>query len=454
MSLRENCHYSTGDNAAMERIRHRSTRSRARRGASWRVLSSALALGVFLGGCDVLDNALSVEAPGMVDAGLMDDPDNAHLLVSGTIADFECALGAYIVNSGLLGNELRDASVTASRFPLDSRNINDTSPYGTNGCNGNPPGIYRPLATAIWTSNNALNLLQQWTDAEVANRTDLIAQAAAYSGYSHTLMGEGFCSTVIEELGPEVQPGQVFAAAEARFTQAIEAAQAAGNDKILNLAQLGRARARLNQGNLTGAAADARAVLGRDAEFEVFATASVTESRRYNRVGAEFWAGNITVDPSFRGLTVDGVPDPRVEAFDTDDLGHDSATPVWMVTKYGTSYGAGIRENPVPVASWREARLIIAEAEGGQEAVDQINALRDHWGLPHFTSSDEDEIRQQVIEERSRELYLEGHHLWDLRRFNLPQTPAVGEPYRQGGVYGDVRCFPLPAVERNNNPNV
>jgi hypothetical protein len=266
-------------------------------------------------------------------------------------------------------------------------------------------------------------------------------------------MGEGFCSAVIEENGPEVQPAQVFGVAETRFTRAIQAAEAAGNQDMLNLAQLGRARARLNLGKLGEAAADARAVLERSPRYVKGDTASSSSSRRHNRVGAEFFAGNITVDLTYRDLTVAGQPDVRVTAFDTGTKGHDSATPVWMVTKYGTERSADIRNLPVPVASWREAHLIIAEAEGGAEAVQRINVLRDFWGLPRFSSTDAAEIRAQLIEERKRELFLEGHHLWDLRRFNLPQTPAVGTAYRQGGFYGDVRCFPLPAVERNNNPN-
>jgi hypothetical protein len=59
----------------------------------------------------------------------------------------------------------------------------------------------------------------------------------------------------------------------------------------------------------------------------------------------------------------------------------------------------------------------------------------------------------QVIEERIRELYLEGHHIYDLRRFDIPNTPPPGTNYRQGGVYGSARCFPLPALEKDNNPN-
>ena len=37
----------------------------------------------------------------------------------------------------------------------------------------------------------------------------------------------------------------------------------------------------------------------------------------------------------------------------------------------------------------------------------------------------------------------------------LPLVPAPGAPYTVGGgTYGDLECFPLPAVERNNNPNI
>ncbi|HEY8470865.1 MAG TPA: RagB/SusD family nutrient uptake outer membrane protein [Longimicrobiales bacterium] len=417
-------------------------------------VGSLCAIGAVLGGCDVLDEALNVEAPHVIDARDMDDPQNARLLVTGAIADFECALGAYIVNSGLLGNELRDASVTSARFSLDQRTIDESSPYGTNSCTGNPPGIYVPISTAIWTSNNALEKLKSWTDEQVPNRTELIAYAAAYSGYSHILMGEGFCSAVIEENGPEVTPQQVFEVAVERFTEAIAAAQAVNNQDILNLARLGRARARLNLEDFAGAAADARAVLASDPRYTKVATTSTASSRRWNRVGDEFFGGRITVDSSYFGLTVDGVPDPRVRVINTGENGHDNFTPVHIVAKYGESLSPALREVPVPIATWREAHLIIAEAEGGQEAVDQINVLRNYWGLPEFAGGTDEEIRAQVIEERKRELYLEGHHLNDLRRFDIPNTPPPGAPYRQGGLYGSARCFPLPAVERNNNPSL
>lgn len=423
------------------------TRHSLRPGFASLLLLSAFALG----GCDGI---LNVEAPGLVDASDLANPENASFLVSGTISDFDCALGAYVVNQGLLGNELQDASVTAGRFSLDQRTITETAPYGVNSCAGNPPGIYRPLSTARWSADNALARLDEWSDAEVENRTRLIGQAAAYSGYSHLLMGEGFCTVVIEEEGPEVQPAQAFAAAVTRFGRAIESARTAGDAATEAMALLGRARTQLNLGNATQAAADARAALAVNSQFQVVSTASSASSRRWNRVGDEFFGGRITVAPLFRDLTVGGQADSRVNVINTNTLGHDSQTPVWLVTKYGGARAATLRDSSLPIATWREAHLIIAEAEGGQEAVSRINILRSHHGLPAYGGGSAAEITAQVRIERARELFLEGHHLNDLRRFELPQVPAAGTNYRQGGIYGNIRCFPLPEVERNANPNV
>ena len=116
-----------------------------------------------------------------------------------------------------------------------------------------------------------------------------------------------------------------------------------------------------------------------------------------------------------------------------------------MVAKYGESRSADNRNCPVPIASWREAQLIIAEAEGGQEAVNRVNILRNHHGLPNYTGGTSPaEIQALVIQERARELYLERHHLNDLQRFNIPNGAAAVS--RKGG-----RAARLPPA-RNSLP--
>ncbi len=58
-----------------------------------------------------------------------------------------------------------------------------------------------------------------------------------------------------------------------------------------------------------------------------------------------------------------------------------------------------------------------------------------------------------LVDERSRELFLQGNRWFDVRRFNTTLLPATGTAYAKGGVYGDQRCWPLPDAETLANPN-
>jgi starch-binding outer membrane protein, SusD/RagB family len=431
----------------MSRTNHEGVGTRRARG--W--IGAVLALLLTAGACDTLDNALEVEAPSRIPAGNLQDPAQANLLLTGAIADFECAFGSYAVMSGLLGEELMDATQTADRWPYDRREVqpNDRR-YGEFDCDA--LGVYTPLSRARWAAENILGKLEGWTDAQLPanlNRTSLIATAAAYSGYAHLLLAEGFCSGVLLdetlEPGGEVPPEQLLERAELRFSRAIEAAQAAGNTEILNMALVGRARTQLNLGDLAGAAADAARV---PADFVKTATASTVADRRYNRVFSQNNQGQaVSVAPEFRALTVGGVPDPRVRVTDTGRNATDG-TRIFVQEKYAGLAAA------LPLATGDEARLILAEAQGGQQAVDIINAFRTRAGLPAFAGGSAAQIQAQVIEERSRELFLESHHLGDIRRYDLELTPAAGTVFPKGGAYGSTTCLPLPNVERLNNPRI
>src|SRR5439155_20894485 len=166
--------------------------------------------------------------------------------------------------------------------------------------------------------------------------------------------------------------------------------------------------------------------------------------RQNIRVAAE------TVGESFRNLTFQGVPDPRVQVVNTGTVGNDRITPLWTQTKYTD------RGTPIRIARWEEAQLIAADVAGGQTAVNTINALHARAGLPSFQSSDPTAIHNQIIEERRRELFLESQRLFDFIRYNLPLVPAPGTQYppKAGGFYGNQTCVPLPDIERQNNPNL
>ncbi|HXF96711.1 MAG TPA: RagB/SusD family nutrient uptake outer membrane protein [Gemmatimonadales bacterium] len=398
------------------------------------------------------ENALDVESPSRIPAELIESPANAALLVRSAVGDFECAFGAYVVMGGIVGDELIEATQTADRWPYDARRTqpNDLR-YGTFGCTAN--GVYTPLQTARVSAERILGLLQGWTDAEVPNRTRLMATAAAHAGYALQLLGEGFCSLAVSTINPdrsvsyggEISRDSVFRLAEARFTEAITAAQASGTTDILNMALVGRARARLYRGRYAEARADAVQV---PSTFVKNMTASATSGRRENRV----WSNNsATSTATSVGDLYRTLNDPRVPV---TNLNRNSVTgvPLWRQDKYPT---AG---SPIRIASGHEAALIVAEAEiaaGNLAAADSIiNIYRARGNQSAISSPDSATAMSYLIDQRRRELFLEGQHLGDYIRFQLPFSPAVGAPYHAGGVYGQQRCFPLPDVERNNNPNL
>ena len=77
--------------------------------------------------CDTLRDPLDVEPASRIPAGLLEQPQNAKLLSDGAIGDFECALGSYVANAGLVGEEFIYAQQTASRTPYDRRNSDSHS---------------------------------------------------------------------------------------------------------------------------------------------------------------------------------------------------------------------------------------------------------------------------------------------------------------------------------------
>ena len=405
-----------------------------------------------LASCDILDDLISVEAPDRIQAEALEQPGNALTLLAGMIGDFECSFGHYVSFGSTFVEELQWSLGVESWRPIDARELEESgfnSPHSFSTCDflyqGDTPGLYKPVSIARWQADHLLALLDEWAGEDIPDRQMIEARALAYSGYSTLLLGEGMCSAAFD-VGPEMQPPEVFARAEGKFAEAIQAASAIGNDEILNMARVGRARALQNMGQLADAAASAAAV---PEGFVMNADFSAIAPRRENLVFVLNNRGNnASVEEPFRGLD-----DPRVPVLDEGRLSG-RGIPMFTQQKYPTS------GSPIPLATWEEARLIVAEAEltaGNLEAaVAAINEVRTRPGvdLQPFTSSDRQEITEQLYHERRMEFFLEGHRMGDMRRYNLPQIPAAGSPYPIGGSYGDQRCAPLPRVEKLNNPNI
>jgi starch-binding outer membrane protein, SusD/RagB family len=415
---------------------------------------AGVALALLAAACGDL-TSLEQSNPGTVDAASLYVPSNAQLLVNGAIADFECAYSRYVTGSGILSDEIAVAIAQTANFDYDARRMTPNSPY-SGGCGGaQQPGFYTALSTARGDADTVYARFQGWTDAQVANREKLMGQLAVYGGYSLLMLGEGMCSAAIN-VGPEMQSAELFAEAKLRFDKAVTHATAANDPQTLNLARLGRARALINLGNTAAAETDAAAI---PATFVLGISTDAVNTRRQNIVYVHITQGFFgTVDPSFRNVTLNGSPDPRVLVTNSGRTGSAASTPIWTPDKYPAI------TTSIPVAKYAEAQLIVAEARvaandlaGAATAITNARRSGGRTGMPVYdaTGLSADQVKTQLIEERRREFFLEGHRLYDIRRFGIPLSPAAGAAYTVGGgTYGDQKCFALPNVERNNNPNI
>ena len=409
----------------------------------------ATVLAVLVGSCDV-EGLLEVSDPSRLLAEDVEIPSQVNALMAGLEADFVCGFGTHVLVSAVLTDEYEDTNAGGDNWSLDRRRPQNMDSWGDNDCTDNDlPSAYLPASRVRWVADNMASLLQEWTDAEVSDRQERLARAYLLSGFSLYALGADHCSAALDE-GPELTTTQVFTEAESRFSEALSIAQSQGLTETENAALVGRARVCHFLGTPAEALADAQEV---PAGFVMNIFPADTPNRLRNRIyNADHFTFVFSVPEWSRNLTTGGVPDPRTATFDTGETNGG-----WAPTTIHAQQKYTAQSSPMPIARYEEAQLIIAEIEGGQTAVDIVNALRAPHSLPVFASANETEIQNEVILERQRELWLEGHRAYDVRRLNLPLIPAPGEPYQpgiKGGTYGDQRCIPLPIIELFNNETI
>lgn len=412
--------------------------------------TAALTLVAGVTGCDSL---LDVEPnPEEVPAEALDDPTALQSRLAGTEAEFWFSHSHAIWYGGLFTDELIDATgfeeVDERRVQPSNGTIGSAT-YNQDGIDG----LWTPVQTAIATADG---LQGDIADNSFPDQLPSGANSAEYArismfvGYAKLSLGELFCTTAFGGDGPELTSEETYAVAVEEFTEALEASNV--SDDVRYAALVGRARANLLMGNDQSALDDAQQVpLGWEMIGDVFSSATIVEEN-------ELWdmisdSQRSSVDPAFRELTIDGTdtPDPRLDVFHdpNDQFGSDGSTELWQVGKYTSA------DAPVRLASGVEARYIVAEIQGGQQAVEIINEVRDHQGIDiewqPGDSGDEDEILHKVISERSRSLFLEGNRMGNLRRY-LSRYDINLFPTGQG--FGDQTCMPLPNAERDFNPDI
>ncbi len=398
------------------------------------------------------EDLLQVDLPTKVAAENLDNPSVAEVLVNSAIGEFECAFSQFVAASGQLTDELRHSSGWLVMTEWDHRKIGQDRDVAL--CNGNfGYGVFTPMQKARVSAESSRMRIEGWDDADVSGRNEKIATVAAYGALSRAILAEAFCEMTID-VGPIMSKSEMLQSAEAALGEAMSLAQGAGRGDLAEAARIRRAGVRLTMGDNSGAMSDAAAVSD---GFRYDANYSAADRYRYNRIyhhnhvdgfiSPEFndENGQPTVDGENLGFG--GVVDPRVEST-LSGIGQDGS-PLRLIHKYPAW------TSPIAIANSAEAKLIIAEVELGQTAVDIINGFHAAAGLPPYEPASVDdgaEVMKHVLQERSRELFLEGRRLTDFLRHDLPFASGT-HPY-DGNTYGTTSCMQIPRRERDSNPNI
>lgn len=453
----------------MHDITERTMSRQSRRGSPGRLAIASLLVGAFaLGACDGL---LEVELPGNLTEQDLLQPSSAVTMINSVIADFECSYSMFTVLTASMEDTWWRATGYWGGWAEYRTDRPPTEECATSDIN---MGWATGLQKSRYLAETAHTQITGWGN-EVPNSARLLATAATYAGLAYQIFGETFCELAVD-VGPLMQPNEVLGKSEEWFTRAL-GHMGTGDFSIVStsslrqLALLGRARVRLARGDLQGAASDAALI---QPDFQANVTRDASVRPRWNHIfrtlnvqgysavaGIVQWQGAPVPFTGYRNLSIAadgtplindqagvGVPDPRVPVRYTGQFLQDGVTDNYAQQKYLSL------ETPIPLARWAEAQLILAEIEGGTQAVARINALRDVHDLPHYTGpTDATSIRNLIIEEKRREFFLEGRFLAEKLRKDLWFPRGVGSNHK-AVTYGNAGCFMMPLSEYQNNPNI
>ena len=440
-------------------------------------------LAVTLGACGSL---LEVDLPGSVTADALDDPALAETLIRTVVGDFECGLVDHWY-AGQWTEEFLNTSGGRPNALIGSRAI--LGEVYADPCDSGTGPIWTIYQVPIQDAVLAIELIEGFDQADVATNKDLlIATAHLYEGFAIELLAETFCAVTLLN-GPALSRTEASAQAEARFDQVIASAAPASAelDDLIAAALIGRARAKLFQGDMVGViadASDARIPVG----FELEATYDLSPGRRNNRLAERNNnAASMIPHRDYLDLTIkadgtltiaDGAPDPRVSISLTGD-GIEADGPRGVL-KYRIQNKFPDEDSEITFASWREAITMLGEADPAM-TVAHINTLRSMsdglgdfiddtaWPLTPYVDGGAVANRATIVEERRRELWMQGNQAGDKLRWeasgDLTPNTVVGRDVNDLGTdwetvneYGEPmdtgRCLTVPRLEVLANENL
>jgi starch-binding outer membrane protein, SusD/RagB family len=403
-------------------------------------IAIAVAASVAAAGCD---DFLEVGNPNILEAEAIDPDRDGGLFSRSSFQNLIVNVGQLAVYQAWFTNEARVGDTFPTRNEYGRRDILDT-----NGTHNNP--VWRDLQRSIASGEDAIVKL-----AEAGGIN--LARAYFTSGYAILLMAETFCQGTVAlsptEPGPPLDVAQMVTMSIERLTSARQLASGLTGAEATGMATatlVGIARAHLLGGNDAAARAAADQV---PADFE-FNLQHVDDPGNRGRLGNNVWAFSETrislvVPPEYQAMADAG--DPRIEYVATGRISQDGVLPFDRQDKYkGWA-------DPIRLASGLEARYIAAEAGSVDEQLALIAERREFGNQEPFTGTSPDAVLTELMEQKSRDFWLEAKRMGDFRRNpnHVPYIIPPGDNYYKPelGLVGNQTCWPVPDAEKRNNPN-
>jgi hypothetical protein len=417
---------------------------------------------------------LEVKNPGAIEEKNINNPAYLSLLVNGVIGEFQPMFTSVSLYGATLSDEVSNWHGFSENIEIDNRSVGAGNGTATNG-------VYVPLQSTRFLADSTIGLLKTFLP-DTASRDVRLARVQAYAGYAYLLLAENMCAAPIG-IGRAYSSDELLAIAVDRFKDAIATAtaaktynttlgatgakNAASADSLLNLANVGAARASLDLGKKPEAITYASAVSSTFAFKSYYSANSTRENNVFfgaasNGQAAE-WIGvsntpyaTVTNDPR--------VPRPATTEGTMQGQTFVPKSPLMFSTYSGTVTGAQFaRDASMTFASALEAQYILAEAQGATTAnVNFVNTRRAIGGMAALSSPTEDVFQAALREQRARDLYLDGYRVGDLRRYKKLYNVDLWQHGTYSGpptvavppTFGNAECFPIPLTEINGNPGV
>jgi hypothetical protein len=403
-------------------------------------------------------DALKVEDPQTFSDEDLNNPAILTAVANGVEGAFQQIFDDVLVYTELLSDEIEDTSTWLPWADMSTGRVRGDWPSA-----GDFSGAQNGLLRARFAAENAAERFTRVLGADAA-KSKLMAQVKTINAWSDLIDGMAFCEAPLVAGGPRAPDTELYKQAVTKFTDALAVAQAASDAAWVDFARAGRARANLLAGNYDAALADAQAVSSGFLKQATYSTTSQTHfpgnqlHTNRNRSGGlrrTFWAmvdtSNNNVNPTPTQYVKDPwtlQADPRMAVVHARGrLGVNNSTIHYSIDKY-KAY-----DSPITITSKREMNLIEAEVYWRKnDFVNAIAALNRNRttapaNLPAFdaTGLTSQNVFDRLLSERMAELFVEGHRMTDLDRFNLV-TQRLGP--------GRARKLPMSRDEILNNPNM